>query len=291
MLGKLIKYDMSALSRILGPLQGIALIVALVAAAFGLVGYWTNEVSLLSFGLEEIVEIFAGMGVIVGALAIACLIPATLVIILHRFYTNFYTDQGYLTFTLPVKASDLLWSKVIAGALWTAIAGLVSLAGMLLVNYAIYGFTSEASLTSTMPYWILSGDFDIFGMSEADAFAPLVMLGGCVRTYLSIFAVLMMAFTGFALGATWARQHKVICGIALFLALWVGLSMVWGTVTIFAATMVDMVISDGSYTSSQVVNGMQYQLAQGLDVLRNVIVCVGGFLICYVCLRKHVNLS
>lgn len=291
MLGKLFEYDMGALSKPLLPLEVIALAVSLAASACAMIGYWSNEVSIMSGGLEDLISALMFMGLLAGFLGIACLVPATLAIILHRFYANLYSDQGYLTFTLPVRTSDILWSKVLAGALWLGISCLVALAGSLLMSYAMYGFASETSLSSTLPYWIVSGEFDLFGSDTPEALAPFTFLSGVIRTLLGIFALLLMAYTGFTLGATWARQHKIACGIALFLGIWVAVSMITGTIGIAAASFIDMAFSNGSSGSYQAVSEVQRQLTQGLDVLRNLIVCVGGFLICYVCLRKHVNLS
>lgn len=39
----------------------------------------------------------------------------TLIFILMRYYKNFFTDEGYLTFTLPVTPHELLWTKLISG--------------------------------------------------------------------------------------------------------------------------------------------------------------------------------
>lgn len=38
---------------------------------------------------------------------------AAMILVYIRYYTNFFTDEGYLTFTLPVKRSQLFLSKVL----------------------------------------------------------------------------------------------------------------------------------------------------------------------------------
>ena len=45
----------------------------------------------------------------------------TEVLVFVRFYKNFYTDEGYLTFTLPVKRSKLLLSKTLNSIIWFAL--------------------------------------------------------------------------------------------------------------------------------------------------------------------------
>ena len=46
---------------------------------------------------------------------------ATSIIIAVHFYKSTYSDEGYLTHTLPVKKGTLLFAKVIAGTIWCII--------------------------------------------------------------------------------------------------------------------------------------------------------------------------
>ena len=45
---------------------------------------------------------------------------ATLIFVYMRYYKNFFTDEGYLTFTLPVKRIDLLNSKILSAFITNA---------------------------------------------------------------------------------------------------------------------------------------------------------------------------
>ncbi len=44
------------------------------------------------------------------------------VFVVVRFFNTMVADRGYLTFTLPVKTSTHIWSKLFAGVLWQLIA-------------------------------------------------------------------------------------------------------------------------------------------------------------------------
>ena len=51
----------------------------------------------------------------------------TLIFVFIRYYKNFFTDEGYLTFTLPVKRSTLLNAKTVNAMIW----------GLLLIAFII----------------------------------------------------------------------------------------------------------------------------------------------------------
>ena len=47
-----------------------------------------------------------------------------LILVVIRYYRNFFTDEGYLTFTLPVKRNQLLLSKFITSIIASATTGM-----------------------------------------------------------------------------------------------------------------------------------------------------------------------
>ena len=59
-----------------------------------------------------------GLTATFGIILLTCAAFTTAIIIAVRFYKNTYSDEGYLTHTLPVKRGTLLLAKVIAGTIW-----------------------------------------------------------------------------------------------------------------------------------------------------------------------------
>lgn len=43
---------------------------------------------------------------------------ATALLIAARFYKNLFTDEGYLTWTLPASPVQQLWAKILSDAIW-----------------------------------------------------------------------------------------------------------------------------------------------------------------------------
>ncbi len=108
MVGKLIKYDFASFLRLLLPVQLIVIGIAAV---------------------NRIIQFFEGKGgptyniVFVSSivlLSIACVVALVMcfVIAIVRFYQGMYSNEGYLSHTLPVTAADHLWSKLLVSMIF-----------------------------------------------------------------------------------------------------------------------------------------------------------------------------
>lgn len=273
MLGKLLGYDLRALTRILGPIHLVAIAVIIMATLCGLTGYWLDELIVDSLDIVDIISVSMMLGVGSGVVVLACLVPATFVVVIHRFYANLFTDQGYLTLTLPVRASEIVWAKVIAGFLWLVVSMIVVSGGSILLAQGIGGMADGFDFADSLPYWMMRSSF---GWGYHDLPDALIATVGTFLTLLSALAALLMGYAGFTLGATLARQHKVACGIALTLGLsWI-VSTFSGTIDLTAT----LVAPDYALTL----------LLQAFHFIRDVILCAGYLCITLYCLSKRVNL-
>lgn len=115
MLGKLIKYEFKALFRELGVLYMVWLSIELT------LGFFIES----SLNIPDIVESFFAIAWIGSSLAVV--IMTFIVIVDRRFYKNFYGDEGYFTFSLPVKASMHIWSKTIVTTIWVLVSTILGI--------------------------------------------------------------------------------------------------------------------------------------------------------------------
>lgn len=279
MLGKLLKYDFAFLAKPLGILQIIAIGVAIVATVCGFAGYWIGEIDGIRL---ELLTAFAFMGVGFGFIGLVCLVPATFVIVLYRLYSNFFTDQGYLTFTLPVKASELLWSKLIAGLIWLMISAIVVFFGMVVIGAGSSGFVYGLDIDDSIPYWVLSVSSNWYTGDSNNFFSVFF---GIIGSILSITAALITAYMGFTLGSVWAGKHKLACGIALFVGIYCGIGIISSVPDVIITISLSDFFYDAGFYSA--VGWVLY----GLHILRDATVCIVGFCITLFCLNKHLNLS
>lgn len=76
---------------------------------------------------------------LIGALTVVI----TLVSVIKNFYDTLFDRQGYLTLTLPVKGSTLLFSKVIVSFLWIIVGFAIMVATWILVYFYVKQQTAE----------------------------------------------------------------------------------------------------------------------------------------------------
>ena len=110
MLGKLLKYELKATSRVFIPLYIAILVVSIVNG--------------LSLNLE-ILNI-QGLATIVLMCLFISLFVITIVVTIQRFNKNLLKDEGYLMFTLPVSSKHLVLSKYLTSIIWTFLSFVVA---------------------------------------------------------------------------------------------------------------------------------------------------------------------
>ncbi len=121
MVKKLFKYEFVSYLKILVPFNIVMLSVALFSR---LIQFFDLDVPVYNV----IYSIVFGLSTMTYFLSIAASIVAVLVLAVIRFYKNLYSAEGYLSFTLPVTASQHIFVK-----LTTAVA----LFGLTLVSAAV----------------------------------------------------------------------------------------------------------------------------------------------------------
>ena len=127
MLKKLIKHEWISGWKIPTILVGVLLVISLLAGLTFAAPVWESEMTGLSLLLVMVwlLYYFALIGVSVGVMLYLAI----------RFYKSMYTDEGYLTHTLPVTSHQLLWSKMLYIAAWMVISTIA-----ILISGAIFGF-------------------------------------------------------------------------------------------------------------------------------------------------------
>ena len=101
--------------RLLVPLS-LAVIGTTIAGTAALRGIQSvNDVRHGSWILNSTLAILFASTI----LALIAYVFFSQILIMYRYYTNLFTDEGYLTFTLPAKTSSILTAKVINAIIWS----------------------------------------------------------------------------------------------------------------------------------------------------------------------------
>lgn len=110
MLGKLLKHEWKESWKIPVVLIGILWILAAMAGLTFISPVWQSELDGLNVLLVLVIMAFyfSIIGVSIGIMLYMAI----------RFYKNMFTDEGYLTHTLPVSTHELLLSKIMVMSAW-----------------------------------------------------------------------------------------------------------------------------------------------------------------------------
>lgn len=204
MLKKLLKHDMKAIFRY----WWIAVIICLSLSAAG--GF-----SLMLDQYEGWVpEVLSAATSVAYFLAYGCycgMIILTLVLLFVRFFKNFFSDEGYLTFTLPVTRKDLLNSKVITGFVAMAAATVVCCLGMLIMS----AIEMSAAPTGSGVFGPVI-DYLEKGMRTKGFFFWIYIAEGFTLALVLLALVVLFLYFCITFGSMIVKKGKLITSIAIF---------------------------------------------------------------------------
>lgn len=118
MLGKLFKYEWRSITRLLLPIHGCILLFALLSRFYFALG---GGISQLLESKSGLVSVLTGLLIFALVVIISSVAIFTYIYTGYHFYKSVFTDQGYLTNTLPVTPGQILLSKGLAALIWMII--------------------------------------------------------------------------------------------------------------------------------------------------------------------------
>ena len=208
MLGKLMKHEFRATARIMLPVMGAMVALALLAnlSIRGLAGN-LSDIPMLRI-LFTLIIIFFSVAVVATAVM-------SLVIMVSRFYRNLLKDEGYLMFTLPVSVHELIWSKLIVSQVWFLGTGLLIFLVMALLALNL-SHTNLQMILEQFPSWSeILGWLDAAGVrGQVITFLVQIVLG----TLIGIFAACLHFYASMALGHMFSKD-KVLLSIVFFVGI------------------------------------------------------------------------
>ena len=180
--------------------------------------------------------------VFVSYMGIAVYVAAVGFVLMYRFYKHKFTDEGYLTFTLPVKTNHIFLSSGLNMVIWTVISFLVALlmyAMMLLCGTAQEGLFNDDIVEAFSSLGIfIDGIGEEFTELMGAGFVPLLILNVLVVPLFST----VIAMTCVTLGAVVAKKHKILAIIGISYGVEMVLSILLSVVTylpLFIAAIID----------------------------------------------------
>jgi len=221
MFGKVFKYEMKAVRRILLPLYGAMILVALL---FGLTTSMTTDFSGVGEGLPVIVDIAE---IILSTLFFTGLTACgviTFVVLIRRFYSDFLGSEGYLQLALPVTTNVHLAARTLTAFLWTLLSGVTALLSLAVLVF-IFSFEIQD----------LAGFFrDILNAIRSLEIPPLSMILLLLAGLASCLSGIAHLYASIAIGSLWSG-HRMIGSVLAY----IGTGFVWSTLDGFLGAALD----------------------------------------------------
>jgi len=209
MLGKLLKYDLKWVYKLIIIFYILAFIFSVIGRALG-----TIENSLV-FNIVSQIAFGTAISMMVSSLI------NTLMRLWARFVRNIYKDESYLTHTLPVKKQEIFDSKVITGFISIFTAMVVIIICLFICYY------SEANME------VLKSVLEIAASTYNTTVLNLLLLVAIV-IFLEIVYGLLIGYVGIILGHKSNKNRmarSIVIGFILyfvFQALTLGVIAVYG---------------------------------------------------------------
>lgn len=171
---------------------------------------------------DESVQVYSAMALMLSIFLyyfgmIGCTLGTTLIIAI-RFYKTCYTDQGYLTHTLPVTTHQILIAKI-------AIAFFVNILMALAILFSVFIIIQVGILHITSFYtdspelkWIFKDMFSIVLNEFSNVFGihlPSFLIYMILYSIISEIANVVIIFGCISLGQLYAK-HRILGAIASY---------------------------------------------------------------------------
>ena len=227
MLRKLMKHDFRALSRTLFPLQigvlGGGLVATLLTAVTIRLGQNSATTGGSALLRELIMGVSATASILIG-IAIMASALVTLLLICYHFYRSFLADEGYLTFTLPVSTSKLIWSKLLTGMIWTVINAVVVMVTLLI--FSVFGTTSDTIVNMEVLQAFRMFFTDILPQASKYVNVPLMIVEIVVIGIIGLAAQMLEIYFAIVVGGQVAKKHRVLAAIGMYLLINMGVGII-----------------------------------------------------------------
>lgn len=188
---------------------------------------------------DDMMQFVASIGVYFAIMGMSAFSLLGTVLVFIRYFKNFFTDEGYLTFTLPVKRSDLLLSKFITAMVVNVATILVFIADVIMI-YVVGDWQNNSIEKLGKFFGEMFGDLFKDGYNTIITFEVILL----ILALIAIAGIFM--FFCITFGSTITRKAKVITSIGIFYGATSIVSILSQLVIVFGSFCLEGWLSDVS---------------------------------------------
>ena len=220
MFAKCIKHEFRAMRRTLLPLYlvmpAISLLLGLLMILDGRVFTDNGNMGMDVFGVLMMLFLsFALFGVMIAISVVS------FILIIRRFHTSFFTDEGYLSFTLPVTMDVHILSKLTVAVLWSALAvvdaivcgALIGVGGWIGYDLAA-GVQEEIQLIRE--FFVLVNDMITLNIGTGGMAISIVL--GVLNLIVEVFMTVLVLYFAITVASLLAKKNRFLTGVVVYWA-------------------------------------------------------------------------
>lgn len=271
MFAKLLKHEFNAN-------KGVLFVLSLAALGVGLLGglimlfLLSGAQSNMSELAEIVTMVFSTFALIGTVLALCAYAVAVLIMLLLRFYRHHFTNEGYLTFTLPATTNQILFASLTNIVIWMLICGIVLLLSFGMIMAPVFvNAVWEGELDLRYFFQDLRFVFDQMDL----AIFPYIL--SVISAFIYSLTLPLLCIT---IGSIAAKKHKLLASFGIYYGINMALSTLTGILTIIVTFTDSIADFQNAYTLSFIVPAL-LQLAIG----------IGSYFLMHHLISKKLNLQ
>lgn len=281
MLGKLFKYEFKNTAKVMLTIYGVLIVTTLI----GSFGLSTNTVRTDITELPPIIELLFISAIMLYILSIFALFVVTYVYVCIHFYKTMYSDQGYLTHTLPVKPLTLFNVKLATSWVWM-------MGSMVLFYLSIFALLAGSTRGELFQIMILKNQ-DYAVLQEAFKNSIGMTFGQfCFTMFLSLafscLSYLLMVFVCIAIGQLF-NQHKIAAAIIAGVIITIAEQIISSIVLLITGKSVFETLE--SYGNALTFTDIMLSPPMIGQIIVSLLFAIAFYITCIVIQKRHLNLD
>ena len=238
MFAKLLKHEFNAVRKSFFPLCIAALLSAVVGYFLMLIA--TSQIEIKTNAvLESLARILQGsIYLFLFIFVIGCTIY-----LYYRFYKTKFTDEGYLTFTLPASTHQILLSSILNMIIWFAIIIAVFFVCLFLLTAPII-----ASIEDLFYY--------IQAPTESSRLTPVEKLVTTLHAVCSLSYGLILPLFSITLGSLLAKKHKLLAAFGIGYLINMGISFISSIFMIYEISSDTWIYGEYYFSISTIITSL-----------------------------------
>lgn len=289
MLGKLLKHEWKSTWKV-GCLMLLGL---LLVTLFGWIAFqapmWQSMANDSYYSGFSMWDLFSLGTLFMYIIMLIGLSYGTIIYMAVRFYKTMYTDEGYLTHTLPVSKHQILVSKILNSGLWYVLVELgVVLSVCALVFSMVGAFLPEGyawadvweKMDAEMLRYINESFREVFGMTVNGYFGMVLLI-----SLITPFCTMAILFGAISLGQLFTK-HRVLMAIVSY----VGISIVANIISSIVRSAFSVSLMR-DYISENALAGGYMNVTIWSSTLLSVAEAVALYFVSYYVTSKKLNME